>query len=729
MRRTFRPQTLCLLIAALGIASSVRAHAGPNLVPDEPASAPNYWCTWYAQNYWIGRGTDLQELSGVTNQAARDELNYHTIFNDEDGWATTYLPRGREDYIFLIDHGWQTKDPAARIVGGPDFFNMVAEAKDFPLYEGLEPKELLKRFNEEIQALGWNSLGLWTRGNINEAQARAFVEWSKYAGIRYWKIDGGNDGGRYYSFKVKEEIYPELVLEYITGSGGNINPKWHETLPSYPSVYDFGGNLQQAMLSMVQNVDVFRTYDASPLLMTSTTLRRTHDILKQTQQQPKYRAVLNVQDDCNVAIGLGVLVASKRHPNMGERTLKGKDLHHQLSGPRLMQKRMNEAERFGRWARIAPAFAAGEGTYLASETELIDRCEYTPWDTWAGYTYGKMVAQSAPAIMARNMPLPEVECEGSVPPFVCATTYPNGPTGIATEGRVSPDNRWFEPRARITVKIKDASQPIGVVGRYRELVLEFADSIETVDHVWAQDLLAEVSQDIKEQVKIDGCRLILSGDLIDRIGTSAGDDGDLSVPGMVIRLAGKHLPDAGAAYTPKVAIPTTPQVAPATVVPVKGYVGPATVQEVPYGYQVVAPSGRAAPAFALKKLSEPIISGKVTVTWKMKSADPVAATQNGFIVLSSDDAALASVFAGAWTGSRQLSLFESVGAYQCDIKRRFDPAVEMDCKLELNMDTRTAELTINGVSQQIAFTESVTGIHYIGFGVRDAQTLFTAPKF
>ena len=43
--------------------------------------------------------------------------------------------------------------------------------------------------------------------------------------------------------------------------------------------------------------------------MSSTTLRRTHVILKQTQQQPRYRAVLNVQDDCNVAIGLGVQFA------------------------------------------------------------------------------------------------------------------------------------------------------------------------------------------------------------------------------------------------------------------------------------------------------------------------------------------------------------------------------------------------------------------------------------
>ena len=103
-RPHFRHQMYFFLLAALGAASSLLAGSGPNLVPDAPASAPNYWCTWYAQNYWIGRGTDLQELSGVTNQAARDEINYHTIFNQEDGWATTYLPRGRADYIFLIDH-------------------------------------------------------------------------------------------------------------------------------------------------------------------------------------------------------------------------------------------------------------------------------------------------------------------------------------------------------------------------------------------------------------------------------------------------------------------------------------------------------------------------------------------------------------------------------------------------------------------------------------------------
>jgi hypothetical protein len=702
----------------------IGAEKGPGLVPTEAEKVPNYWCTWYAQNYWIGRGTDLKDLKGVTNSAAREEINYHTIFNPKDGWASTYLDReSRKDYVFLIDHGWQSKRKEEYIAGGVAFFNMITDPRDFAEYAHLEPKDRLKKFNEEIKALGWDSLGLWTRGNITEKQARTFVEWSKHAGIKYWKIDGGNDGGKYFSQKVKDEIYPELVLEYITGSGGNINPKWNQEQASYPSVYDFGGNLRRAMLSMVQSVDVFRTYDASPLLMTTTTLRRTHDILKQTQQQVKYKALLNVQDDCNVSVGLGVLVASKRHPNMGERTYNGQDLHHQLSGPRLMQKRFDEVSRFGRWARIAPAFSAGTGTYLSSENELIDRCIYTPWDTWARGTYGRMVSQSAPAIMARNMPLPKVESDGPAP-FVCASTYPNGPTGIATEGRVSPDKRWFEPRAKVTVKIKDASQPIGIVGRYKELVLEFASSLEGVEHIWAQDLLVDNSEDIKSKIKIHGNSISLSGELIDEIGLAAASSGDLSVPGMVLRLEGKNLPSFGKEYTPVVQIP---QASAFVKVKTKGYVGPASIKKVNSGYEVMS-DNKSKIDFTLKKLTQAVNTGKVEITWEMKDLDPNALTRNGFLLVSSDEDALSSVLAGAWTGSNEVTVFEGLGGHKSAPKKNFNSGKQMNCKLILDLDKRSAELTVNGVSSKILFSESMTSVSYIGFGVKGAKTEFSELK-
>ncbi|MDR2775823.1 MAG: hypothetical protein LBC19_14020 [Tannerella sp.] len=531
--KTGRIVIFLIFICCLSIISMAQT---PNLVPGHVSRSPNYWCTWYAQNYWVQRGGEITDFNKITNSAAREELTHDHIFNERDGWAVRYLPRGRNDWFFLIDHGWQTKDEKERIPGAEPFFSLQIDVRDFHPYGNIEPQESLRLFNEEIRNSGWRGLGIWVRGNVSAENAEKFVKWSKYAGIKYWKIDGG-DTQDFHAFKAKEQYFPELTLEYVTGAGGNINPDWDiSDKKEYPSVYDIGGVAQEFMLQVLQHSDVFRTYDASPILMTTTTLRRTHDILKQTKNNPAYRSILNLQDDCNVAAGLGCLVASKRHPNFGERLYKGKDLHHQLSGKRHMQNRMNEPERFGRWSRIAPAFAAGNGDYLYSTEELIDYYPYTEYDTWATATYGKVVYQSAPAVMARNMPLPKVEVEGEAP-YVMATTYPNGPVCIATEGRVRPENQWFYPKAIVTVQVKDVTRPIGIFGYYDMLIIEFAQSVEEIKYLWAQDLLAESSADIKELVKITGNVLMIPGMVIEKTGTSAGDPGDQSVPGLVIQLA------------------------------------------------------------------------------------------------------------------------------------------------------------------------------------------------
>jgi len=528
------------VVVALGWMAGLTACAmgagGPNLVPEEPAAAANYWCTWYAQNYWIQRGGEVTDLAGINNPNAREELNYETVFNEKEGWATTYLPRGRSDFFFLIDHGWQTKVKEERTVpGAAPFFSLQIDPRDFARYAGLRPQESLRRFNEAIKRLGWRGLGIWVRGNVPAEAARTFVEWSKHAGIEYWKIDGGGTQ-HFHSFKVKQEIYPELQLEYITGSNGPLNPKWDKPdLKAYPSVYDAGGAKQTAMLRVLQNTDTFRTYDAAPILVSTTTMRRTHDILKQTQNNPKYRGILNLQDDPQVAAGLGCLISSKRHPNYMERTYHGQDLHHQIRGKRMIQERMNEIERFGRWQRIAPAFAAGAGSYAAADVDLIDCYRHTESDTWFKACWGKMVYQSAPAVMARNMPLPSVEIQGD-PPYVMASTYPNGPVGIATEGRVKSDDQWYHPRAKITVQIRDITQPVGIFGHYETLTLRFPEPLEGVKTVWAQDLLATEATDIEPQVTIEGRDIVIPGDVIDKVGTSAGDKGDISVPGLVLQI-------------------------------------------------------------------------------------------------------------------------------------------------------------------------------------------------
>ncbi len=536
MQQTRQSKNILFYIVAGLIISGVFARS-ENLVPSNPASEPNYWCTWYAQNYWQQRGGEITDFSQINNSNAREQLNHSTVYDEQEGWATTYLPKGRSDYYFLIDHGWQTKLANERVVdGSAPFFSLVGDPRDFPPYAGKEPQEYLRLFNEDIKKLGWRGLGIWTRGSPPENAIRAFVMWSKYAGIEYWKIDGG-DMAQYLSSKVKKEIYPELKIEYPGSSGGPLNLHWDDdSRTSYPSQFAPGGGGQQAALTRLQIADVFRVYDVAPILITATNIRRIHDILSQTQSQPKYTAHVMHHDDTQVAAGLGVLSSALRHPNFMERTLNGEDFHHQLSGDkRCLQKRMNEVERFGRWQRIAPAFVTGIGTFNASKNELIDSYPHTNADTWYRAVWGKMVYQSAPAILSRNMELPVVEIEGDAP-YVMATTYPNGPVAVATEGRVKPEDQWYHPRAKVTIQVKDLSQPIGIFGHFKELVINFPEPLTGIKAIWAQDLLSEEAADIKDSVTLTGKSLIISGALIDKIGTSENNPKDISVPGMVIHL-------------------------------------------------------------------------------------------------------------------------------------------------------------------------------------------------
>ena len=49
----------------------------------------------------------------------------------------------------------------------------------------------------------------------------------------------------------------------------------------------------------------------------------------------------------------------------------------------------------------------------------------------------------------------------------------------------------------------------------------------------------------------------------------------------------------------------------------------------------------------------------------------------------------------------------------------------IDCSLSLDMDGRKATLKINGHEMSMAFSETLTSISYIGFGVKHTETLFS----
>ena len=708
-----------LASGALFMAGAAFAADSPNLVPDKPAEySPHYWCTWYVQNYWQQRGGEITDFGKLTNLGAQQEMSHHNIFNEKDGWAH-YMKRGREDLTFLIDHGWQPVEGDWDKLPGRPYFNFRADAKDFPSYAGMEPQVQMKTFNEELKALGWRGLGIWVRGQVSLAEMETFTKWSKHAGVTYWKIDGG-DTGQYLAMQAKRKHYPELFMEHAHAPGHfNANtdvPNAQE----YPSTFAAGESNAERTLRNLKNTDVIRVYDVAPHLITPTTIQRINDILLQTNGDSSYTAIINTQDLPYASMALGTSIASKRHPNYMERTLNGRDLHHQLEDDRMMQFCMNEVERLGRWSRIAMPIPVGVGSYRRSEQYLIDHYTHDKYSTWNRSTYGKKLYQGAPAIMARNMPLPTVkaDAEGNVP-YVMASTYPNGATAIATEPRVTDKRKVWFPRAGVTVKIHDAAKVIGVAGHYGSLTLEFAGSLDSVTHVWAQDLLDVKSENIISKVKISGNKLTIPGKLIDRIGTAAKDEGDLSAPGMVIRLEGKDLPVAGDDYFPEPKRYTVgkPVAQSASLEKHKDSYGD---QE---GYRLKAVNGQ---QIALKALDKPITTGKATITWKMKAVS--SPTQNGLLVLSNDAKGKSSVVAGSWIASNNITVFENTSDTWSGSDKKCSPAEgELDCKAVLDMDERSVTLTINGVTHKEKFSETVPNVGYIGFATQRAETLFTEP--
>ena len=203
------------------------------------------------------------------------------------------------------------------------------------------------------------------------ADMETFVKWSKEAGVTYWKIDGG-DTGQFIASQAKQKHYPELIMEHAHAPGHfNANTDVPDA-EEYPSTFAAGESNAERTLRNLKNTDVIRVYDVAPHLITPTTIQRINDILLQTNGDPAYTAILNSQDLPYVSMALGTAIASKRHPNYMERTLNGRDLHHQLEDDRMMQFCMNEVERLGRWSRIALPMPV-RGGFLPSLGEHPDR--------------------------------------------------------------------------------------------------------------------------------------------------------------------------------------------------------------------------------------------------------------------------------------------------------------------------------------------------------------------
>jgi len=495
-----------------GIASSLVTTR--SLVPKTLATAPNYWCTWAAQNYLYAQGTrefDPIELEGAAGAVHAQTLLNERVLMRPDGWAKVFHPRIRQELYLLLDDGWQE--------GGTDTFQL--DRSKFPSFIG-PAEQRLRDLNNAVRADGWRALALWCRFPPDYSKGgERCVSWNKRAGIPYLKIDGGDQAGILTRARAHQDA--SITLEHIHGEPC-LNGDWRREGRFDTQIW---GCMR---LEILRKTDVYRTYDATAILGIPTTLDRAVELLKGVSGHPEVAGILNVEDEVYLAAVLGCSMGVLRHPLRGLRPNNDEDVF--FPATRQLKRRMDEVVRAVRWQRIAPPLAAGEGTLVLDSQRLVDEWTFKHGETFDPHVVGNRARQSAPARVARNMELPSVSCKGDLP-YVACTRFQNGAAAIGAFERVV--DRAFQPKADVAWKVGDISGPFGIFGRFRSLTLIFDRQLRP-GRVLAQDLAGDSPIDITDEVSVGSSEVTLPGALIDRIGRSSGTQGDLSMPGLVLAI-------------------------------------------------------------------------------------------------------------------------------------------------------------------------------------------------
>jgi hypothetical protein len=488
---------------------------GERLVPESPVEAPSYWCTWAAQNYMYGHNLaklDTQILEGDSgSKLAHDAMTEDILFG-KNGWATAFFPKIRKDVFLLLDDGWQ--------VGGTATFEL--DSRKFPSFTG-SSIERLKKLNHAVEAAGWRSTALWCRNTPGGDADHHLERVSQSAGIRYWKIDIGDPA--FNLVRLRDETHIPLTLEHVSGEAP-VNGDWRKDGRFGPQSWD------SRRMKILQNTDVFRTYDVTAILSLPTTLDRVAEMLKGAEGHSGIHALLNVEDEVYLAAAMGCTMGILRHPMHGMRPGSDADLF--FNGPRQAKRRMDEVVRALRWQRIAPPFVPGVGSVMVSEEVLTDSWVFERGQTWQNDIVGMTVAQGAPAAITRDIDLPEIRSKGEKP-FITAARFPNGAIAIAAHERTKVGNGWFMPKSDVTLSVVDAPGPFGVFGYFDSLTLVFNGPLQK-QRILAQDLAGDRSFDITNAVRIRENSLFIPGGVMRKIGLHSATPGDISAPGLVIAL-------------------------------------------------------------------------------------------------------------------------------------------------------------------------------------------------
>lgn len=495
-----------LFSASLFLSVSITAFSQTtSLIPNTPSKAPDYFCTWNIQGF---------VCSFESSAIMRQEMTETNMFGSGQyqNWLNLF-PKIREDLIFVMDDSWDipisetSKD-------GPTFGLTELNQERFPSYTG-NPAERLSKLVNAVKAKGWKGLGGWICaqeapivGNVNsEEYWTERLKAANQADFTYWKVDWGKQSRnlewRKTMTKLGRQYAPNLIIEHA-----------------------FNGYT-------IEVSDIYRTYDVENVTAQPVTIQRIADLLHY-KTQGDAKGIINCEDEPYIAAGLGCAIGVMRYPFADKLPNNTNDYAFPPVG-RDIKHRLDEIIRGVRWHRIAEPFGVGSD-FTIDKDLLKDYWVLGERETWnKKHKPGDTLRESAPARVSRGLPLAKVINPNPNQPFVLSSLHPNGAIAIVTIGR-GINHEYITQKIKVEQEIKNIENPIGIFGDYESLTLILPTKIKASDYeVLGQDLAGDLPSNITKEILFKDNKIIISGDLIRKVGLSAASKNDKSDPGLVLK--------------------------------------------------------------------------------------------------------------------------------------------------------------------------------------------------
>lgn len=498
--------TFTAVFAALLLASgcSERTDSPGSLVPDTPSNAPDYMCTWNIQGF-------VHDQAGPVR--FREAMTEDYIFGDGkyENWIN-FFPSIKEDLYFVMDDSWDI--PVDVNTGKNEYLGTVElDQTRFPSFTGT-PVERLTKLTQKIKDMGWKGAGGWICAQKSDRYPDVPEEeyWAERlkaaneAGFSYWKVDWGhnqtNEQWRKMLTRLGKEHAPDLWIEHAME------------------------------FEYVEFSDVFRTYDVVNVVSQPLTIRRVSEMLAYDAQEG-VKGIINCEDEPYIAAGLGCAIGVMRHPIDGPTPSGLMDNAFPPVGHNY-KKCLDEVVRGVRWHRIAEPFGV-DNDAQSDPVNLEDHWICKERETWMNLEEGSIMTEEAPARVSRAMPLPVVNDTSSDRPYILASRYPNGAVAVAAIGRAL-GREYVTKEVDVEVKGSEWNAPVGLFGYFKSVTIEYSSDAPEKMKIWAQDLAGDTPVEITDEVTVEGNKITISGEVIKKVGLMCATEGDLSGPGLVMKV-------------------------------------------------------------------------------------------------------------------------------------------------------------------------------------------------